>query len=100
MPLPSLQLTACLHVVGEPDPQLPARVLALVTVRSELPIHFRATLVEGERLEIEMGLPNALTLDERRLLVARVERIPTVISAAMTVAGLVRKTPPGGMPRA
>lgn len=100
MPLPSFQPTACLHVVGEPDPQLPARVLAFVTVRSELPAHFRVTLVAGERLEIEMGLATALTLEERRLLVARVERIPTVISAAMTVVGPVRKPRPGGLPPA
>ena len=66
---------------AETDPQLPARVLGVFTVRNEGPWYFRVRRVAGDRLHVEV---RARSDDDRaaQRLAWRLRGIPTVIDVA------------------
>jgi hypothetical protein len=67
-------------VSADADPQLPARVLALLTVRAELPLQFGFDCVDGERLDLRFELRADMVLYPEQLL-DRLLRLPTVREA-------------------
>lgn len=71
------------RLVAEADPQLPARVLAMLTVRNELPLQFAFTRRdEDESLELRFEL-QAHTVMYPELLLDRLLKIPTVREACL-----------------
>lgn len=67
-----------IRLTGEADPQLPARVLALLTVKGELPLQFGFSLRgEDEGIELRFEL-QADTVMYPEQLIDRLLRLPTV----------------------
>lgn len=71
---------------AQPDPFLPARALALFTVRNELPQYFCARRPEAGRLQIEVeaDVESAQRADH---LAERLRGIPSVDSVALEPLG-------------
>lgn len=70
-------------LTGDTDPQLPARVLALLTVRAELPLQFsfsRRDADDSVELRFEL-LANEVAIPE--LLLDRLLKLPTVREARL-----------------
>ncbi len=78
------RLVALLSVTAEADPQLPARLLALLSNRNRLPLSFRCELRTSGQLEIELRAEIEAPAEARRLS-ALARRIPTVLSATASV---------------
>lgn len=76
---------------GDADPQLPARILALLSVRAELPLQFGFTrLAADEGIELRFDLlTQEVVLPE--LLLERLLKLPSVREAALL-------PPPTGAP--
>ena len=73
-------------LTGDTDPQLPARVLALLTVRAELPLQFsfsRRDADDSVELRFEL-LANEVAIPE--LLLDRLLKLPTVRDARLLPA--------------
>ncbi len=70
-------------LTGDTDPQLPARVLALLTVRAELPLQFSFTRRDtDDSVELRFDLlANEVALPE--LLLDRLLKLPTVREARL-----------------
>ena len=67
-----------IRLTGEADPQLPARVLALLTVKGEMPLQFGFSL-RGEEDGIELRFElRADTVMYPEQLIDRLLRLPTV----------------------
>lgn len=71
-------------LLGEVDPQLPARVLAYFTVRNELPSFFCLRQVSADRVRIEVR-SRSENDGSARALALRLNSIPTVIEVRLTV---------------
>ena len=71
---------------AEPDPQLPARVLGVLTVRNELPTRF-GFACKGDEVELEIELP-LRDPGATRFLADRLRRIPSVLTVETSVFGL------------
>ncbi len=71
------------RLIGDADPQLPARVLALLTVRAELPLQFGFTRHDqDESIELRFDLlAQEVVLPEQ--LLDRLLKLPTVREAAL-----------------
>ena len=82
---------ARITIRGEADPQLPARVLGLITGSGELPALFCARLEASGCFLIELDRVGA-DADAVHRFVQRLLRIPTVISAEA-----VLEAPPAGL---
>lgn len=71
------------RLVAEADPQLPARVLALLTVRGELPLQFAfARRDADESVELRFDLQADAVMYPEQLL-DRLMKIPTVRDACL-----------------
>jgi hypothetical protein len=69
---------------AETDPQLPARILGIFTVRNELPQYFCARQIARDCVEIEIRAATGVGNDERaRYLAARLLGIPSVIETRL-----------------
>lgn len=70
------------RVSADADPQLPARVLGLLTVRAELPVQFGFECIDSEQIELHFELRADMVLYPEQLL-DRLLRIPTVRQAQL-----------------
>lgn len=75
-----------IRVLGECDPQLPTRILGLLTVRGNLPLQFVFTRRDGgETVELSFELlTHEVPLSEQ--LLDRLLKLPTVIEASLLAA--------------
>jgi hypothetical protein len=83
---PELKLRCLVTVEAEADPQLPGRILDLVTVRGCLPEWFSVRKRGPDTLRVSLELIS-LDDDEAGLLARKILKIPTVLEVARTWLG-------------
>ncbi len=80
MSAPAFRYTTRLTVTGEADPQLPARILGIITTLNRLPLHFACSAPDEHHCHIDMVVEGGDEGFSVRL-AALARRIPSVIEA-------------------